>query len=290
MKWFMPSWNGDHRLMEMPGHPYRGSDARIALEIKDPSPAEAAALRKFLEAANKKGWLPRGWDEGVVPERGTTAITLQATMNEAGKLLVKCLRRKEGQITAVTYRGGDLVVATSAESKVIETAIEKPEAEAAVTTKRGTMSCPSCIPVNERASEVLEAFLTPSQKAQWDAERAIVAVGSHTGVRYRIAHRGSREARRRKFIGWSIDDRDVIHYYDWSVPPEEEVLGMKLILEHLEPWARNPSGLFRPTAAPVFHNPLGDDYNDGVQDSGFVAGFGGAIMGGLVGGIVGGAS
>jgi hypothetical protein len=69
----------------------------------------------------------------------------------------------------------------------------------------------------------------------------------------------------------------VLKFFDWSVPPEEEVLAAKLILEHREPWLRNEATLFHELqnwyAEPVFKNPFGDK-SDGTSDAAFMTGIG----------------
>jgi hypothetical protein len=59
----------------------------------------------------------------------------------------------------------------------------------------------------------------------------------------------------------------VVHFHDRRVPPEEEVLAAKLILEHAEPWLRNEATLWS-AGAMIFKNPFGNGM-DGVEDATF---------------------
>lgn len=134
-----------------------------------------------------------------------------------------------------------------------------------VTVSRPTLCCPDAVPgpINP-AREVLNAFLSDQQRDQWESERSIVATGSHTGHRYLLAHRHTERARRFGKIAYDLDDGIVVHFHDWSVPPEEEVLAAMLILSHREPWLRNEATTCG--GEMVFKNPFGNFF-DGVPDA-----------------------
>ncbi len=76
---------------------------------------------------------------------------------------------------------------------------------------------------------------------------------------------------------FDLDDRFVVHFHDWRVPPEEEVLAAKLILEHREDWLRNEATCLllqgSERAKMVFKNPFGDGL-DGTADASFSYKFG----------------
>lgn len=150
-----------------------------------------------------------------------------------------------------------------------------PKAEAAaVSVRRATPSCPQCMPgAIGPATEALLAFLGREEHEQWAEERAIVVEGGTTGHRYLLAHRHTPLAIRIGRICFDLDDQEVVHFHDWSVPPEEEVLGAKLVLEHREHWLRNEATCL---GTDVLPNPFGDFY-DGVADASFVRGFGEAL-------------
>ena len=151
---------------------------------------------------------------------------------------------------------------------------ERKKREAA-TVKRPTPCCPDAIPgVIKPAQEVLLAFCTPEQRDQWLRERRLVACGGLTGHRYLLAHRHTPTAIRNTKIGYDLDDECIMHFHDWTVPPEEEVLAAKLILEHRESWLRNQATCFN--GSHVFRNPFGDG-GDGTHDAGFTRDFGQAL-------------
>jgi hypothetical protein len=167
-----------------------------------------------------------------------------------------------------------LVVAAEPEKKPEAEPDKKPEA--AVTVKRPTPCCPQCMPgAIEPASRVLLAFLSEAEHAQWREERCLTVVGGLSGHRYLVAHRNSRRAAGWGKICYDTDDEVVLHFHDNAVPPEEEVLATKLILEHREPWLRNEATFFGHTDT-KYKNPFGG-FSDGVPDSIFTESFGRSI-------------
>lgn len=281
MKWFIPNWTGDYRLLSKNGS--------CVLEVEKPTPHEKAIVKKFLTSAKKKGWVgfdSYGFDdppEGIgsrnsfYRETGKHQIPISAPMADAGKLLVRLTKPIERTITAVSFSDGKLKVIDQAQSKEVEAAIQKAEAEeakrskkaAAASVSRPTTCCPDCVPGSvERASEALLAFLTPEQHDRWAADRSIVVEGNLTGHRYLLSHRGSPRAVRQKKICFDLDDRFVLHFHQSEVPPEEEILAAKLVLEHREHWLRNEATClgFGVTHTDVFKNPFGD-YMDGTFDA-----------------------
>ena len=160
---------------------------------------------------------------------------------------------------------------------------KKEEPKAIVTVRRPTPCCPECQPgAVTPASEVLLAFLSPEEHESWAKERAIVVRGGLTGHRYMIAHRNSPLAVRNTKICRDLDHDCVIHFHDWRVPPEEEVLAAKLILEHREPWLRNEATCFGSDMK--FKNPFGD-IMDGTRDASFCVQIGKIAQKALIGAV-----
>ena len=240
-------------------------------------------LTRFLRRARKKRWLTEL--EGVTLT-GTTVLTIAAPIVEAGRVLLDRKGRKtklDGLLTVV--RSTDGAVQSEHDPEDAERALAKPKADKAVTTRRPTLCCP--FPVSGpdiRASEVLAAFSTPSQWEEWCEHGRLHCRGNLSGHRYRIAHRHSALAREQGKICWDETDGVVVHCYDWSVPPAEEVLAVKLTLEHREHWIRNRSGVFG-GKGPHYHNPFmpnSAQHLDGVVDTGIVTALG--VMAKMLGG------
>jgi hypothetical protein len=285
MKVYLPSWNGDMRLTsELDAN---GS----VLSLIKPTPQERVIVGEFLRAASKKKW----WTNVAPPPKGEPyesraeeKIEIHAPIAMASKLLIGISRPKDRTLTAVKFTDGKMEVVEGATSKsleVIEKAIErakkeedpKKEEAKAASVKRPTPCCPQCMPgAIGPASEVLLSFLSPEQHEQWSRERAILVQGHLSGHRYVIAHRNSELAQKVGRICFDVDDEKVVHFHDWSVPPEEEVLSAKLIMEHAEPWLRNEATVFG-GGSDVYKNPFGD-VMDGTESSAFATGVGQSLL------------
>ncbi len=233
-------------------------------------------MTEFLRKARKKKWVKEL--EGV-SLKGKTVLTVDATIVEAGRLLLGRKGRKsklDGLLTVV--RSIDGAIQSEHEPEASERALAKTDADKAVTTRRPTLCCPYPVEGPDvRASEVLAAFCTPSQWEEWERFGRLHCHGNLSGHRYRIAHRHSELAREQGKVGWDETDDIVVHCYDWSVPPAEEALAIKLALEHREHWIRNRSGMLTPRARNVYNNPfMSDDsqHLDGVVDSAIVQSLG----------------
>lgn len=287
MKWYIPNWSGDYRLLSKNG--------TCVLEIKNPTEHEKLVVEKFLTTANKKGWLGEefGLPLGYREAGRKTVFKLNVPVAEAGPLLVKLTKPIDRTITAVKFADGKLEVIDQAKSKVVKAAVEKAEAEekktsakkaAAVSVSRPTTCCPDCVPGSvERASEALLAFLTDEQHEQWSKTRSIVVEGNLSGHLYILCHRHSDRAIAQTKICYDLDDRFVVHFHKNDVPPEEEILAAKLVLEHRENWLRNEATCFS-GGNDIFKNPFGNSM-DGIADSNTIVSVGRGINNGLIGGL-----
>ena len=261
MKIYLPSWNGDFRLED-------DGKGGSRLVVHKPTPHEQKTIEEFLCQAGAKGW-----HLGPPPSfgQGTSEVAISAPLSKASKILIKLARPKEQTLTAVSFSDGKMSVIEGADEpaaeKIAETiekaaATEDPEKPAkAASVKRPTPCCPVCeVGSVAPASEVLLAFLSEEEHETWARDRAIVVTGGLTGHRYVLAHRQSPIAAYNTKMCFDVDDGQILHFHDNSVPPEEEVLAAKLILEHREPWLRNEATLLGGNNM-KFKNPFG-----GVMD------------------------
>jgi hypothetical protein len=273
--WYIPSSSGDFRLLAE-------GDDRTLLEIVDPTPRELEVVGAFLADAEVEKWIEPGAMSAPSPV-GTTTFVLATSLPTAGALLAtKNAFTPRGRITAIRSSGGKFEV-TEEVSVALELA-KAPAAEAAVTVRRPTPSCPFTRPgPDSRASEVLRGFTTPEQWEEWERTGTLSCRGQITGHRYRIAHRHSPVAIRQGRICADMTDGFVLHFHDSLRPPAEEVLAAKLIIEHREPWLRNASTCLSNRATEVFNNPVGHRYLDGRPDAVLFLGLGGGAVGGVLG-------
>ena len=200
-------------------------------------------------------------------------------------MLVKIVKPADRTLTAVAFTDGRLEVAeTGSIETLVVNAAKDPESKA-VSVARPTPCCPACIPGSvEPASDVLLSFLSDQEHADWSKHRAIMVTGGRSKHRYLIAHRHSRTAVLNGKICYDVDDHCVLHFHDWTVPPEEEVLATKLILEHREAWLRNEATVLQQDSKGEwldlgfmrYKNPFGDA-SDGRADAVLTATLGTAL-------------
>jgi len=278
-RWYFPSWNGDIRIEEHPEDPKK----KTLLTVISPTAAEIKKLGEIDMLVRKRGWRDR--DKPMVgsfsvnwPERAE--FMLDAPVSRIGKVLLKKVKGGKQTLTAVVFEDGTQEVADGdgeAVAALVDTEAEGKEPEKAVSVKRPTPCCPTCFtedPITA-ADEVLKEFLTPSEWETWVSDLAVYAYGGMSGHLYRIAHRQSPEAARQRKICLDLTNGEVLHFHDWSVPPAEEVLASKLILEHREDWLRNEATL---ASRPCYKNPFGDG-SDGIPDSRVTANVGAFLEG-----------
>jgi hypothetical protein len=278
MKWWaIPAWAGDFRLIA-------GEDPGTSkLLLMQPTPHERQLIEAFMRVARKKKWTTEVLGDATID---TATIVLKAPLELAGPALVKITKPADRTLTAVSFKDGRLEVA---ETGAIETLVAKAsnDAEAkAVSVARPTPCCPRCeVGAVAPAGEVLLSFLSEKEHEDWAAHRAIMVHGGLSGHRYLIAHRHSPTAARLGKICYDMDDHCVLHFHDVSVPPEEEVLATKLILEHREPWLRNEATVLQQDEKGGWHdlgflrykNPFGNA-TDGRADAALTALIGSAAQ------------
>jgi len=273
--WYVPSWNGDFRLV--PGD----EEGTSKLLVMAPTPHEMKLLAAFMATARKKKWTKEKLDDAI----DTQTIVLGAPLTKVGPALIKITKPADRTLTAVAFKDGKLEVA---ETSAIETVVTKAEADSeskAVSVARPTPCCPACVPGSvEPASDVLLSFLSDQEHADWSKHRAIMVTGGRSGHRYLLAHRHSRTAVLNRKICYDVDDHCVLHFHDWTVPPEEEVLAAKLILEHREAWLRNEATVLQQDSKGEwfdlgimrYKNPFGDA-SDGRADAALTAALGSVL-------------
>ena len=271
--WYVPSWHGDFRLVA-------ADEDTSKLLIMAPTPHEVQLLNGFLSKAHKKKWSSELLSADDVNE--TRTIILKAPLAKTGPMLVRATKPADRTLTAVSFKDGKLEVA---ETGMLETLVAKAanDKEAkAVSVARPTPCCPKCeVGSIEPARDVLLSFLSDEEHATWAEHRAIMVRGGLSGHRYLLAHRNSPTAARLGKICYDLEEHFVLHFHDRSVPPEEEVLAAKLILEHREPWLRNEATVVQQTkdgrwldlGFMRYKNPFGD-ISEGRVDAAITATFG----------------
>lgn len=259
---FIPSASGDFRL-EADGE---GS----MLLITDPAPDEIDRLMAFIVHTREKNWTPSGTQiEGSHEQR----IHIAAPVAAAATFLAPEVCSGRGTLTVLQSSDGKVVATMDGTNVEAAEAKATAPADTGVTVRRHTPCCPTADdgPLDQ-ATEVLKAFCSPTQWKSWTKCKWLTCKGGRTGHWYRIAHRHSLIARRQTRICWDLTNDVLVHFHDSFLPPPEEVLSAKLILEHREPWLRNTSTIFGADAiraSAVFPEPFGFGYRAGTADSAF---------------------
>lgn len=264
--WYVPAWNGDFRLVA-------GEDEGTSkLLVMQPTPHEIKLLNGFLSKAHKKKWTSELLSDDDAND--TRTIIFKAPITKVGPLLVRATKPADRTLTAISYKGGKLEVAETGMLETIIAKVDDKEAKA-VSVARPTPCCPRCeVGSIAPARDVLLSFLSDEEHADWSQHRAIMVRGGLSGHRYLLAHRKSPTAAKLGKICYDLDDHFVLHFHASDVPPEEEVLAAKLILEHREPWLRNEAtvlqeardGRWVDLGFSRYKNPFGDA-SDGRPDA-----------------------
>src|SRR5574342_1219160 len=146
MQWYLPSWNGDFRLVPSPKQP-----AHTELLIAKPTAGEVSILNRFGAECEGRGWL-KAWKKVSTGLWLKKKITIEAPLEEVGPLLVGLTKPGPAVLTAVRYEDGKLTTCSGGPAELTKLADEiakKPEKEqpkASATVSRPTPCCPDCIP------------------------------------------------------------------------------------------------------------------------------------------------
>lgn len=117
--------------------------------------------------------------------------------------------------------------------KLAATGTDDAKPAVAATVARPTRGCPA--PdfelAEQRATDVMCAFLDPEQLADFKSEQAFLSVGADTGHRYIITSRHARSvlAHTTRSL-FDLDEQMPYCVHDWEVPAAEEMLALHAFL------------------------------------------------------------
>ena len=240
----IPSATGDYELRDAGGD-------RCLLIVENPTAAERTILNRFLETARKKKWADPADAYNLT---GRTEMYLSGPIAKVAPVLagktkgdLTAVRSVDGQVTTVLRGVDDGTAGTEADTAESK-ALKDPNADVAATVKRPTLCCPQPVlgPM-VRSEGVLHAFSTERQRRTWRDHGYVEVLGGLSGHAYRIHHREHADAVRHGYITYDLDDAQVLHGHDWTVPPAEEVLSFALWLASPFEWyVRNEASGFGP--------------------------------------------
>lgn len=248
--------------------------------------SSTALIVQETEVEPAKGWFARllaflSGEKKVVPSDDSRVISGEEAAEEQQGPSVIAGGGVGGDPRIPVTRGKNHVRKKKKAHPVSREPEDSPSTQAVVVPRpflsaRGPGDCP-----DTRASEVLERFSTTAQWATWSQHGWMRVLGGRSGHVYRLCHRRTPAARHQGAIAWDCDDGLPMRASVWTLPPAEEVLALKLYLEHAEPWVRNSRGIDRGTS--VFTHPMGQTgAADGIADQAFLAAFEGGVRAGFL--------
>lgn len=219
------------------------------------------ALRKRAVASHwsdEKAFLPL--TNPLYRTKSGAQVVLEASLETVEHVLSSALRPDRALVKAVAYESGRIVqILDTSETphdaldKELDTMaaeivkrddaplakVDQPKAATTVATPSVGCPMPDFPEVDARASRVLEMFLSPAQTEDYRKRGAFVCVGADTGANYLICNREgpalmkeqARQMMAQSFRQiFNLDERRAICVHDWTVPPPEEMLALKLCL------------------------------------------------------------
>lgn len=221
--WFFPRLSGDFRLERQEG------DTSL-LTVEDPTAQDKVHLKPFLDEIKRRGLV----DElvGLQP-KGVTRIEIPAPIAVLGPLLGHTLHGDDDAWTVIRHASNKMTLNDGFDMLPIE---KSEEPVAAATVQPPMQGCPAPAPANRRASQVLRTFCTQSQWDEFQRHGRLTARGNATGRKYHVYHRDEASRLRLSHSLVQVSDQQAICTWDDRVPAEEEILGIKLAVEHREAW------------------------------------------------------
>ncbi len=228
--WFIPAESGDFRLERDPADP-----EKALLTIEEPTARDRDRLLPFLKTAVELKWTE---SMPAIDLLGKTEVHLAVSLTEAGPVLAEDTEKDGSTWTAVRFTSGKILVVDGTELPT------KGEPLAAATIPEPKRGCPAPAHARRRASEVLRTFSTRPQWQTWERAGFMRLVGGTTGKSYRLYHRDEAAVRGLGHVLIDVSTGEEVCVWDDGVPAEEEALGVKLAVEHREPWLRGMAVAF----------------------------------------------
>lgn len=230
--WSFPCSSGDFRLLPK-------DDLHTVLEIERETDKDRAILGRLLTAGRERDWIgPEvGLPDRKTGRKPTFVIEFNAPMSEVGPALSEQLHGKDVKTwTAIRYSSGVIEIEDGVKAIDLTAGGDKGAPEVAVTVREPQRGCPAPSPADRRASEVLAAFSTSRQWAQWTSRGFMELYGVVTGKLYRLRHHNEAVERGLGHLLIDVETGREICVYDPLVPAPEEALAIKLAVEHREAW------------------------------------------------------
>ncbi len=254
LTWYLPSFYGDIRLEQT-------KKDQTKLTIVGLTPAEKLAVTVLLREAEKERvvgpcWNPKASRLLDLDSIREQSLELKAPISKVQKLLAKQLKPGRDQVNVVRFGAGKMQEMSERQLEALETAPEStpagkpgkastaepplaatgtddPKPTVAATVARPTRGCPApdFEKAEQRATDVMCAFLDPQQLADFKSDQAFLSIGADTGHRYIITSRHARGvlAHTTRSL-YDVDEQMPYCVHDWEVPASEEMLALHAFL------------------------------------------------------------
>lgn len=206
MKLYIPSYLGDIQLFN------EGDITKLA--YSELTTGEREKLGRFLKHYK-------------LQIETNEVIQLPEEIGKAHKRFLKIFKPDRPILNVAKYHDGKITLVQQ---------FNIPETEVGVSVEKPPRGCPMPTVLERaesRACDVLNQFLSPAQKADFDAQKAFIVRGNYTGHPYMIISRWNQACQKYGLL-YCIPTHSKICASLPDVPPSEEVLAMKFAVEFTE--------------------------------------------------------
>lgn len=147
------------------------------------------------------------------------------TIEDVHKFMKKKLKKNKATITALKFKDGRIELSEEI----------KQEAEKGTTVEKPDRGCPMPVSIagEIRASVVLKEFLSIQQEMDFEKHLQFISKGNYTGIPYLVTSRWSKAVESWGQV-YDLVNKKIICASAIDIPPSEEMLSLKLMLEHKE--------------------------------------------------------
>lgn len=150
-------------------------------------------------------------------------------IEDVHKLMKKLLKKDRPTLTAIKYKDGKIECVEELQPKHIE------DAKTGVTVDKPRRGCPmpEILRSEIRASVVLKEFLNEKQLSDYNKYLQFVSIGNRSQKPYLVTSRWSERLTKYGQL-YDIVDKKIICANCMEIPPSEEMLSLKLMVEFKE--------------------------------------------------------
>jgi hypothetical protein len=161
-------------------------------------------------------------------ENGSFVIaekTAGKTIEDVHKFMKKKLKKNKATITALKFKDGSIEISEEI----------KQEAETGAIVEKPSRGCPMPVAIagEIRASVVLKEFLSDKQNDDFEKHLQFVSKGNYTGIPYLITSRWTKSVEKWGQVYDTVNKKTICANC-MELPPSEEMLSLKLMIEHKE--------------------------------------------------------